>query len=369
MKQSRSGNLRGTRRALALALWTTLVVSFHPVSASEDLASPPPLLDPTAHPPATPSASEYWDLTMRLDSGYAVFARFLFTNAGPGDGNAVVTGHVVTPEGEVREFHNGRRKGRWQRSADGRRLDVGSSQLDLSGPEYRLEISKKKVKLDLRFAPTGRTHTPAEVTPANYRVDLLASAAPVGGTLWLKGMSEHVEVRGLTALVHTCVPNTESDLVLRRLEFFSLQKGTAMYLLELLTPTGNRTRWLNTSDRTSMTFSSTEVAVASSGDACTGSRRGECSKQSTYWVPGSLRVRSPGLETQLELRKVLLGRDPFQALPRAIRWLISLAMHPHRVWAETTFEVTLWSGPDHSRLPKQGYGITTVTFLNHVAQP
>jgi hypothetical protein len=83
MKQSRSGNLRG--KGHALALWATMIGLCHPVSASEDPASLPPLLDPTAHPTASESASEYWDLTMRLDSGYAVFARFLLTNAGPGD--------------------------------------------------------------------------------------------------------------------------------------------------------------------------------------------------------------------------------------------------------------------------------------------
>jgi hypothetical protein len=367
MSRSRSGERRGWSRALVL--WVSLFGLCHPVSASEDPASPPPLLDPSALQSPHDSASEYWDLSMRFDSGYAVFARCLLTNAGPGDGNAVVTGHVVTPEGEVRDFHNGRRRGRWLLSAEGRRLDVGSSQLDLQGPEYQLEISKKEVKLDLRFAPTGRTRTPAVVTPANYRVDLLASAAPVRGSLWLKGMPEQIDVTGLAALVHTSTRDEEADVVLRRIEFFSLQKEATIYLLELLTPMGKRTRWLHVSNGSSVVFCSTEVAVEASGDACGGSRRGACSKQSKYWMPGSLRVTSPGLEAQLELRKVLLGRNPLQALPGAIRWLISLTTSPHRVWAETAFDVTLWSGPDQFLLPGQGSGITAVTFLNPLAQP
>jgi hypothetical protein len=360
--------VRPTRnRALVLA--AALVGLCQPLSAEERPAAELPLLDPAARLADTEWASEYWDLAVRLDSGHLVFTRFLHTHTGPGDGNAVVTGHVVTPEGSVNEFRNGRRRGRWKLSAGGRRLDVGSSHLDLRGPQYRLEIDKKRVKLDLHFAPTGRTHTPSEVTPVDYRVDLLASSGPVTGSLWLKGMQEPVEVLGHATLVHTEMREMEASLVLRRIEFFLLQKETALYLLELLTPTGTRTRWLNVSDGDATIFSTTEIEVATAGDACVGRREGLCSKQTEYWVPKSLGVKSRGFQAQLRLEKMLLAGDPLESLPRPIRWVISLVMRPHRVWAETAFEVTLWSGPEHLRIPQQGSGVTAITFLNTVAQP
>ena len=348
----------------AWVLVAALVCLSQALSAEEQ-----PLLDPAACLADTEWASEYWDLAVRLDSGHAVFARFLHTHTGPGDGNAVVTGHVVTPEGSAHEFRNGRRAEHWKLSADGRRLDVGSSHLDLSGPRYRLEIAKKRVKLDLHFVPTGRTHTPPEATPVGYRVDLLASSAPVTGSLWLKGMQEPVEVLGHATLVHTGMREREASLALRRIEFFSLQNGTAVYLLEILTPTHQRTRWMNISDDNRTSFSTTEVDVTALGDACEGRREGPCSKQAEYWAPKSLGVKSRGLEAQLRLEKMLLAGDPLELLPGPIRWVVSLVMRPHRVWAETAFDVTLWPGPEHLPIPQQGSGTTAITFLNAVAQP
>jgi len=362
MSQARS-------RALALVLAAALICLCQPLRAEERPVAELPLLDPAARLADTEWASEYWDLAMRLDSGHVVFARFLHTHTGPGDGNAVVTGHVLTSAGSAHEFRNGRRAGRWKLSAGGRRLDVGSSHLDLSGPQYRLEIAKKRVKLDLYFVPTGRTHTPPEVTPVGYRVDLLASSAPVTGSLWLKGMQEPVEVLGHATLVHTEMREREAGLVLRRIEFFSLQQGAALYLLEVLTPMGKRTRWMNVSDGDETVFSTTEVDVATSGDACVGRREGPCSKQTEYWVPKSLGVKSRGLEAQFRLEKMLLASDPLELLPGPIRWVVSLVMRPHRVWAETAFDVTLSPGPEHLPIPQQGSGITAIAFLNAVAQP
>jgi hypothetical protein len=362
-----SVSLRSSGSALVLA--AALICLCQPLRAAERPAAELPLLDPAARLADFEWASEYWDLTIRLASGHAVFARFLHTHTGPGDGNAVVTGHVLTPEGSAHEFRNGRRAGRWKLSEGGRRLDVGSSHLDLSGSQYRLEIDKKRVKLDLRFAATGRTETPPEGTPVGYRVDLLASSAPVKGSLWLKGMQEAVEVLGPATLVHTEMPEREAGLVLRRIEFFMQHQGTALYLLEILTPMGKHTRWMNVSGGDSKVFSTTGVDVTTAGDACVGRREGPCSKQTEYWVPKSLGVKSRGFEAQLRLEKMLLAGDPLELRPGPIRWVISMVMRPHRVWAETAFDVTLWSGPEHLPIPQQGSGIAAITFLNAVAQP
>ena len=50
------------------------------------------------------TASEYWDLSARFESGHSLVARFQITNEGPGQHTAVAIGHVVFPDGERSSF-------------------------------------------------------------------------------------------------------------------------------------------------------------------------------------------------------------------------------------------------------------------------
>ena len=70
-----------------------------PLAASPN--GPPDRGDGAWRLPSGESASEYFDLLVRLDSGHRVFARFLVTNEGPGGGSAAAFGHVIRPDGTV----------------------------------------------------------------------------------------------------------------------------------------------------------------------------------------------------------------------------------------------------------------------------
>ena len=90
-----------------------------------------PRCDPRTDLPGGSAASEYWDLAAHFVSGHRAYARFLITNEGPGERNGVAIGHVITPEGVAVEFRNGRLEDRWTLGERGRRLDIGSSLLDM----------------------------------------------------------------------------------------------------------------------------------------------------------------------------------------------------------------------------------------------
>src|SRR5262245_17160104 len=53
--------------------------------------------------------TEYWNHAFLFKSGHVLFARFLVTNLGPGDNKGAVLGHVVSPDGVVHQFLDGRR--------------------------------------------------------------------------------------------------------------------------------------------------------------------------------------------------------------------------------------------------------------------
>jgi hypothetical protein len=136
------------------------------------------------------SASEHWEVTARFDSGHLLFAEFLITNIGPGKQNAAAIGHVIDPDGTPHRFTNGRRQGSWSLSPDRLRIEVGASVLDLHAPTYQLRVGKRKVRVDLRFRPESPIAWSDTQTPSGYRLDLLAIAVPIEGTLWVKGMRE-----------------------------------------------------------------------------------------------------------------------------------------------------------------------------------
>jgi hypothetical protein len=91
-----------------------------------------------------------------------------------------------------------------------------------------------------------------------------------------------------------------------------------------------------------------------------------------YPVPGSLRLKAPEFEGQVQLERVLLQDDPLDDLPKIFRWVISLMLNlrPHRAWALSPFEVSCPNShsshiePVNTLQRAQGTGVTAVTFLN-----
>jgi len=302
------------------------------------------------------AASEYWDLTARLDSGHRVFARFLISNEGPGSHSAAAIGHVLRPDGTSVRFDNAKGSGEWDVSSDGLRLHISSSILDLTPPHPKFEYdsNKRGVKLHLWFEPGSPLARPEDPALPDYALDLLDPAAPVHGTLWLRGMAAPIPVTGLLALTHTRMERSESDLAARRIDFFSLSGDTSVYLSELTTPAGGRSRWLVVERGAERVFAGGGFELELEPPAGGGD----------YPVPAALRLRAPGVQGRIGLAPVLLQDDPFEALPGPFRFLLSWKASPRRVWAESPFELRLGSGGDAPAALFEGSGITSVTFPN-----
>ena len=319
--------------------------------------------DPTARLPSGGSAWESWEITAHLDSGHRIASRFLVTNAGPGDRNGVAVGRVIGPDGRVHEFHNGRRRNRWELSDDRLRLDIGGSHLDLHGPAHRLRIDKRHVQIDLRYTPAGDGFSPSGVTPPGYRLDVIAVSAPMEGSLWLEGMDTPLAVHGRAAVTHRWAKRPERDLTLRRIEFFGRRDEDALYLIDLTAPDGDRKRWLGLWNGSELRFATTEFQLHLDGAAADR-------ENSPYWVPGSLLLEGERVGGRIRIERTLAEANPLSALPGPIRFLLSLSMRPRRVWAESPFDVTLHTDPDSGRVRQvSGSGMVAFSFLDTIGRP
>ena len=313
--------------------------------------------DPAARLLPGEFASERWELTARFDSGHLLFAEFLITNLGFGDRNAAVIGHIIAPNGNTRRFRNGRREGRWSLSPDRLRIEVGSSLLDQSSPMYRLRVDKRSVQVGLSFRPDSPARWSDDFAPSGYALDLLGAATPIEGTLWVKKMEAPLTVHGSVAVTHSWMSEAESNLVMRRIEFFSLQENFSLYLADLTTPRGVRTQWIVVKQEGQMVYESQDLQL-SLGEP------GEESRRQDYVVPGVLHFESPQIGGQIQVDRILLRYDPLVDLPQPFRLLLALKMQPQRVWALSPFAVSFRSDPGQVPIDIRGTGVTKVTFLN-----
>jgi hypothetical protein len=331
------------------------------------LAVPPlaaaqaPRGDPRSRIPDGGNASEYWDLVAQFESAHVLVARFMITHEGPGENTAIAYGHFIEPDGTVWPWINGHREGHWDLKSDGRVVDVGSSDLYLTGPPYRLRVKKRKkgVKIDLRITPDG---PPAwdRGGDAEVDVDLLASGAAIAGTVWFRGMPEPLALEGRGGLTHTWMARSEPALALRRIDFFSLHGDTLVYLRDLETPSGTRERWLRIARHGKTLYENSDFALDGAGKSA-------AQRDSEYPLPGTLAVSGPKLAGAITLGAGLLHHDPMEVIPQPFRFLLSFKMRPQRVWTESPFEFSYTPGTDPVRL--RGSGITIVTYLNPAPPP
>ena len=312
-------------------------------------------------------AHERWDLTARFDSGHFLFAEFLITNFGLGDRNAAVIGHVVRPNGQSRRFRNGRRESRWQLSSDRLRMEVGSSLLDQRSPKHQLRVRKKSTQIELDFYPRGPAVWAADFPPSGYALDLLDPAARAEGSVWVKGMDKPVTVHGTVAVTHSWANEAESDLVLRRLEFFLFpdkQSEMSLYLADLTTPHGAHSSWLVAKNGQQVVHEAQNFHLTFDGNV---------KNIGSYHVPQQFSFEStaahPHIKGRVQLDRVLLLYNPLDDIPQPFRFLISLKLKPRRVWLLSPFEIIFQ--PDQTRAPitLTGTGITKVSFLNPLAPP
>jgi hypothetical protein len=318
----------------------------------------PPRGDPRSRIPDAENASEYWDLAAQFESGHALVARFMITHEGPGQNTAIAYGHFIEPDGTIRPWTNGRREGNWDLKSEGRVIDIGSSELYLTGPPYRLRVHKKKqgVDIDLSIAPEG---PPAwdGTEKDGVHIDLLAAGATITGSVRFREMPAPLTLRGRAGLSHTWMAGGEAELSLRRIEFFSLQGDTLLYLRELESPDGARRRWFRASRAGKTLFESSDFTLAETG-------RSRAESDSRYPLPGQLRLSAPGLTGVITLGEGLLHHDPMQVIPQPFRFLLSLRLRPMRVWTESPYKIEINRNPDADPIKIQGSGMTTVTYLN-----
>ena len=316
---------------------------------------PSPSIDTAARLPSGDDASEYWDITARFDSGHRFHARFLVTNAGPGDRNAVAVGDLVDPDGRAEPFQNGRRQGRGTLAPGGRELRIGSSRLDLEGHERRVTIDndKRGFEVVLDFNEDG---TAASVFDEDgYRMDLIQLASPVTGRVQHAGMPEPALVRGHVTVTHTWTGDEEAERVWRRIDVTGLEADPALFASRWTDPQGRVRSWVGFSrDRKIEWFSAqTESQVSPV------TRSNE-----PYPIPTSVRFAAAQAEIDVSLRGVQLQRDPLDALPTAIRMVYSFGARPRRVWVNAAIDAALKPVEGRAALPLRSAGTATLNFLD-----
>ena len=395
------------KRVRNLAMGALLVLATAAPLALADGPPPRDLASPAARRLNHGSASEYWDLTIELEQGYIVVARFLITNQGPGSQNGVAVGHVISPGGEIAKFRNGKLEKSWTLSEDGRRLDIKKCHLDMHAPRYTLQVDKSSSRLDLSFAPNTLYPLPRQLLGRKYRVDLLALGAEVRGSIKLAGMTEPARVNGWATLTHTISKGAETDLGLRRIELLSQRGDHPFYLADFLSPSGKRSRWLgylesgcetarapgqltqrgpNHPTSVQKLFESSDLPclrrlVARTafdltlGDAIQPPPSHD--GKDPYWIPHVITLNglgpggtgSKGGGGRILLKERFLQHDPLKDLPGPIRFLAGLSTKPKRVWSVANFEVTIPPSSNSKPIQIQGQGVATVSFLNPVTRP
>jgi hypothetical protein len=192
----------------------------------------------------------------------------------------------------------------------------------------------------LSFAPNGREATPAGAVPDGYHYEILAQASEAEAQVWVKGMEAPRALAGRATLIHAWTQGAEWDSILRRIELFSTQADS----------------------HGETVFSDTDFQIRMSGAK-------QLAGETRYWVPESLHVESPSAKGEIVLKRIAAEHDPLGDIPQPFRFIVSLSMRPHRVWADAEFEVTLRPGPTAHSLHHQGAGVAVVTFLNPVSLP
>lgn len=304
------------------------------------------------------SASEYWDLMARFESGHSLLARFLVTNEGPGKHTAVAIGHLIFPNGDHVSFRNGRERARWKLEEDGMRLDVGSSELDLRGPVRRYDIDKDRdgIHIHLSIHASAATSLVPKTGPGGYGMRILDVAAPVEGTLQVRdrAMKEPLAVRGRASLTQTWVNTRESAVALRRIDFASLSSDGAVSLLDMTARNDTHLRWLVVEREGRIVHQSGDFQLFLEGEQ--GGDR--------YPLPSALRFSDSSVQGRVELQRIVLSHDPLEDLPQPFRFLLSFRTRPRRIWAESPFEVKFDSMSDRSSWEVHGTGMASVTWLN-----
>ncbi|HEB90946.1 MAG TPA: hypothetical protein ENI85_15335 [Deltaproteobacteria bacterium] len=328
--------------------------SRHSAARAPTVSTPMPP-DPSARLLEGSEASEYWTLYIELDSGHRITQRFLLSNAGPGDHNAVAVGHLIEPGRKPYRYENGRRRSRWTLSEDRLFFDIAASHLDLHRPTGELRITKDDIEIRLFFAfpATGLAASmPRDRLPDDYHVDVLAVAAATHGTLLAPWMEEPLPTTGRTWLAHTWTRKREAALLDRRVEIYANDHGTSFYGIHLRRRGRFERGWaLGRSEAPPIIESRINVPASWIELDVTGSTgsSGPYPLPTGFELPGA--VPWP--------RRITLGQewlrfDPLAVIPQPFRWFIRRSTQPREVWANARIDGTLSPAPGTPSLPDSG---------------
>ncbi|MBW2267407.1 MAG: hypothetical protein JRH16_02430 [Deltaproteobacteria bacterium] len=265
-------------------------------------------------------ASEHWDLMARFTSGHALFVRTMLTNAGPGSNTAIVIGQLVFPDGDVFDFDNGRREGRWRAAPDGLFIKVGGSELDLHEPErsFSKHSSKSSIQLDARFAarPTHQAEGDGEPGVAATAI------APIESTFQVGKMPAPVSVEGVVMLRHAWSRTSESKHTRRWIDVIAGDTHDGVVIWGFENPQGERRQWLSRTRDGAPALETTAFELAPEGAS---------GPEPAYPVPRRIELRGARLDGHLEFGGELVRVDPMGIIPQPFRWFLSREIAPRRI--------------------------------------
>ncbi len=300
--------------------------------------------------------SEFWNLTARFESGEHLMVEVCVTNVGLGDGNAAVIGHLVEADGTVHAFDGAKAAGEWSLSDDRLQLVLGKLELDQRGPVHRLRLLKERMGIDLAFRATGE-HVRLAGAEDKRGFELLGVESEVAGRIWTENGGER-SVRGRLLRTHRWAEGLESSFVLRRIELFTLDGETGVYLVEALDPSGGTQSWLRIQrgeEALSAVPVTTRVVWA------------EDAGPPGFPLPQAVEIEGEGVRGRFLLANDLVRYDPLRDLPAAVRWGLAPFIRWRTAWSAGSFELQLGAdagGP----LQLRGRGMSNVTYFNAVSE-
>jgi len=308
---------------------------------------------------AAPQATEYWELIARFDGGYRLFVRLGITNEGPGQRTAGAMWYLVHPDGRVSDFRNGRTQNWWKLSPDHLRFDIASSSLDLHAPAHRvvLDTHTQGAKIDLHFPAAAPPPLPATPPTAKFHSEVMEIAAPIEGTIWVRGMHAPVAVRGTTSLTHGWTDDSVPDVVQQHIGFVGAAADLAVYLSDVTTPSGDDDRWLVLERGGTVVYQTAApgVMIYQSASLTAGHK---------YPLPGRMRISDGRVTLDIRSERVVLRTDPMVVIPQPFRLLFSLKLDPQWIWIDASFHLTVAADGDHPPIEAEGRGILALNFVN-----
>ena len=339
-----------TMRSLrtAVALVALLLQTAALPALAENLAA--------ARLPQNELGSEFWSLTARFETGEFLMIELCITNIGLGDANAAVIGHLIDTDGTVHSFDGAKSRGEWTLSDDRLRVVIGKLELDQRGPVHRLRISKKRLRVDLSFEASGEGEHLGELAGSGRGFDLLGAETAVAGSLWTEGGEERT-VRGRLFRTHRWAEEPESSFVLRRIELFTLDSDTSVYLVEATDPSGGAESWLRVQQGNQLLRAarvSTRLIWA------------ETPMPEDFPLPEAIEIEGEGVRGRFELGPGLVRYDPLRDLPAPVRWVLTPFIRWRTAWNTASFELEFTAVTD-GPIQLRGRGLSNVTYFNEVS--